>query len=280
VPIANRSDVASTPNGASVSVIIPAYNRRQIVGRAIQSVLNQTFLPKEVFIIDDGSNDGTPDFVAEMFPQVTLLRRGTNQGAAAARNLGLTMASGDFIAFLDSDDFWMPTYLEKQITALAGSSSAAFGYCGRYQIANDKRSVMCCPIDPDNLLKSMLMDCFVHTMSQVVIPRKVLERVGKHFDERLSTCEDWELYLRLLTVGEAVRVDEELLVKHWLPDSYAFRNGGENWAQGCFGTLDIFYSRPESAPYADLRPILEERLRRELASHLAIFERGVLRKTS
>src|SRR5262249_44576812 len=152
-------------------------------GRAIQSVLNQTFSPEEILVIDDGSTDGTPDFVAEIFPSVTLVRYETNRGAAAARNTGLTMASGDFIAFLDSDDFWMPTYLEKQIDALVANPSAAFGYCGRYQIANNKRSVTCSPINSDDLLKSMLMDCFVHTMSQVVMPRRALERVGKHFDE-------------------------------------------------------------------------------------------------
>lgn len=101
---------------ANVSVIIPAYRAAATIGRAVRSVLTQTTPAAEVLVVDDGSPDDLVAALAEFGEQVTLLRK-TNGGAASARNLGIEMASGNLIAFLDADDYWEPTKLERQLEA-------------------------------------------------------------------------------------------------------------------------------------------------------------------
>src|SRR5690348_13015928 len=98
----------------SISTIIPAYNAAKMIGRALDSVLAQTHLSDEILVIDDGSQDNLPDAVAGYGNQVTLIRQ-ANGGAASARNRGIDQAQGDLIAFLDADDFWEPTKLERQL---------------------------------------------------------------------------------------------------------------------------------------------------------------------
>lgn len=101
-------------NAPTVSVIIPTYNRRNLVELALVSVVQQTYQDYEIIVVDDGSTDGTASWVGLHYPQVRLIQRQENQGVAAARNIGVCEARGRFIAFLDSDDQWLPTYLERQ----------------------------------------------------------------------------------------------------------------------------------------------------------------------
>lgn len=103
---------------ANVSVIIPAYRAAATIGRAVQSVLAQTVRPDEILVIDDGSPDDLAAALAEFGDRVTLIRK-ANGGAASARNLGIERATGDFIAFLDADDYWSPTKLEQQLRIFA-----------------------------------------------------------------------------------------------------------------------------------------------------------------
>ena len=104
----------------SVSVVIPTYNRRDTLARALDSVFAQTRTPFEVIVVDDGSNDGTSDWVREVYPEVRLLEQ-ENQGVSAARNYGIREASGTWLAFLDSDDAWFPEKLASQVQALETS---------------------------------------------------------------------------------------------------------------------------------------------------------------
>src|SRR5713226_7707474 len=99
----------------TVSVIMPTFNRRRVIGRAISSVLSQTYSDYELIVIDDGSTDGTSDWLAQEYPGVRLIRCASNRGAAGARNFGFEAARGEFIAFLDSDDVWTPEYLQHHI---------------------------------------------------------------------------------------------------------------------------------------------------------------------
>jgi len=117
-----------------VSVIIPTYNRVGVLYYALNSVLNQTMQDFEVFVVDDASTDKTPEYVASITdPRVHYIRLPTNRFAAAARNAGMERARGGYIAFLDSDDQWWPTKLEKQV-ALLDSLSDEWGcsYGGAY----------------------------------------------------------------------------------------------------------------------------------------------------
>jgi len=101
----------------TVSVIIPTYNRAHLVGRSIQSVINQTYQDFEIIVVDDGSTDNTEDIIKEFQKKdkrIKHIKHNKNKGGSAARNTGIRAARGEYIAFLDSDDEWMPTKLEKQ----------------------------------------------------------------------------------------------------------------------------------------------------------------------
>lgn len=105
-------------NESIISVVIPAYNAGPYIGRAIESVLNQTVLPAEILIVDDGSTDNTIEVVGSYGNRVRLIEQ-ANAGASAARNAGIEAATGEWIAFLDGDDEWIPEKLERQIELLA-----------------------------------------------------------------------------------------------------------------------------------------------------------------
>ena len=112
-----------TEKTPKVSVIIPTYNRAHLVGRAIRSVLNQTYQDFEIIVVDDGSTDNTEEVVKSFNdPRIRYIRHEENKGAAAARNTGIKAAKGKFIAFQDSDDEWLPKKLEKQMEAFDNAS--------------------------------------------------------------------------------------------------------------------------------------------------------------
>jgi glycosyltransferase involved in cell wall biosynthesis len=110
-----------------ISAVIPTYNRAALVGRAVQSILAQTRPPDEVLVVDDGSTDDTEAVVRRLGPRVTYLRQ-ENAGASAARNHGVDAASGEFVAFLDSDDVWSPDYLARIARAIADTDGRALTY--------------------------------------------------------------------------------------------------------------------------------------------------------
>ena len=125
----------------TVSVIIPTYNRAHLVGRAIQSVLEQTYKDFELIVIDDGSNDNTEYIIKEFQKKdkrIKYIAYKKNKGGSAARNAGIKSSKGEYIAFLDSDDEWLSEKLEKQIR-LFSSMPAKVGviYCGRYDFDDD-----------------------------------------------------------------------------------------------------------------------------------------------
>ncbi|SVB83840.1 uncharacterized protein METZ01_LOCUS236694, partial [marine metagenome] len=97
-----------------ISVIIPTYNRRNTLPRAVESVLNQIYKPIEIIVVDDGSTDGAKEMCSEMYPLVRYIYQ-ANSGVSSARNTGIKSASGDWIALLDSDDEWLPDKLEIQV---------------------------------------------------------------------------------------------------------------------------------------------------------------------
>ena len=100
----------------NISVVIPTYNRKHTLPRAIASVLNQTLQPTEIIMVDDGSTDGTADWIQETYPRINPISQ-SNKGVSAARNIGIKYAKCDWIALLDSDDEWLPDKLERQVEA-------------------------------------------------------------------------------------------------------------------------------------------------------------------
>lgn len=210
----------------AVSVIVPAFNRRDSIVDAVRSVLRQTFRDIEVLVVDDGSTDDTIAALGAVDdPRVRLLAHTTNRGVSAARNTGLREAAADWIAFQDSDDEWLPAKLEKQMTRLAGFGSGAVAcYCGMAIVeqCNDRASLRYVPpsslkVVEGDILPALLETSFVSTQT-LVVRGDALRAVGG-FDEALPALVDWECMLRLTARGPIAFVDEPLVVQRFSGNS-------------------------------------------------------------
>ncbi len=195
------------------SAVIPAYNRKDRIQPTIESVLNQSVLPREIIVVDDGSTDGTSEFIKSTFPDVKVVTQ-ANQGVSAARNRGIMEAKGEWVAFLDSDDEWLPSKLEIQSSWLRNHPDIKICHCDEIWIRNQVR------VNPGKRHKKqggwIYLNCLplcVISPSAVVINQEIFDEVGV-FDECLPACEDYELWLRITPKFEVGYVDRQLLVKH------------------------------------------------------------------
>ncbi|TXH03199.1 MAG: glycosyltransferase family 2 protein [Nevskiaceae bacterium] len=202
----------STPRPL-VSVILPTYNRGYVIRRAVDSVLAQTYPNFELIVVDDGSKDDTLQILSEYTdPRLKVVVPGKNGGAAVARNRGLAVARGDYIAFQDSDDEWLLDKLEKQVAELERHPQAAVCVAGIICVPYDNRGVgYWSPraLDRDDDFLALFRYGFVFSTPAWMIRRSALEKVG-YFDESMSTWEDWELSIRLDAFGGFVALDEPL----------------------------------------------------------------------
>lgn len=182
-----------------ISVIIPTYNRAHLVGRAIQSVLNQTFQDFEIIVVDDGSTDNTEEVVrAFNDPRIHYIRHKGNYGASAARNTGIRVAKGEYVAFLDSDDEWSPTKLELQVRAfraLDDSYALVFGCIEHVDEEGVPIAIGKLPMS-HSLFHQLLRRNVLGSCSGAMIRKSVLSEVGG-FDERLPARQDLDLWLRI-----------------------------------------------------------------------------------
>jgi glycosyltransferase involved in cell wall biosynthesis len=198
------------------TVVMPAHNTAAIVGAAIRSVLQQTCPDFELIVVDDGSTDETADAVTAMCSdsRIVLVRQ-ANSGAASARNNAMGRARGEYISFIDSDDLWMPTYLEAMQSALDQTPDAGFAYTdawtldpaarriGKTTAMEWQRPPAVPPPTAELLLLALLDRNFVYTA--VSVRRSVIEDVGP-FDESLRGAIDYEMWLRIAARGyRAVR---------------------------------------------------------------------------
>ena len=197
----------------NISVVIPTYNRKELLKRSIDSVINQTIKPSEIIIVDDGSNDGTEAMVKKKYDSLKLIKQ-KNKGASAARNSGIKASSGEWICFLDSDDEWKNDKLEKQITAVANNSDYKFFHSNEIWIKNGKR------INQKKKHKKYGGDIFKKCLdmcrispSSVLIDKNIFEEIG-FFNENLVVCEDYELWLRICDKYEVFFIDESLIFKY------------------------------------------------------------------
>lgn len=200
-----------------VTVIIPAYNAAEYLCKTIDSVLNQTFSNFEVFIIDDGSSDRTSEIAAsynQLDQRVRYLPQ-TNQGVSASRNRGIQLSQGEFLAFLDADDQWLPDKLEAHLHHFSQSPTLGISF-GRVEFmtfqgeptnsfSNSKRS----NLQPQDLYYENL----IITPSNAIIRKAVLEQIGC-FDPELSGTEDAELFLRTICAGWDIEGLDRVLVRY------------------------------------------------------------------
>ncbi len=197
----------------TVSVIIPTYNRRALLTEAIDSVLRQTFQDFELVVVDDGSTDGTRDAVISFDdPRVRYLFQ-TNAGVAAARNWGVASSRAPLIAFLDSDDTWMPEKLRVQVDYLERNPHISLCQTEEVWVRDGRR------VNPAEkhrkhsgwIFRECVPLCIV-SPSAVMMRREAFGALGG-FDESLRACEDYDLWLRAALRYEIHTLPEALVTK-------------------------------------------------------------------
>lgn len=200
-------------NSFSISVVIPTFNRLIYLERAIKSVLNQTISVNEIIIVDDGSDDGTSEFIHSNYPNLKYIFQ-SNSGVSAARNTGIKAASSNWIAFLDSDDAWVTNKIQKQITELELNPEMNFCHSNEIWIRNGRE------IKQKNTHKKFGGFIFDKCLDKcrispsTVICRKSLLIKLNGFDEDLSICEDYDLWLRITSDNPVIYIEKPLIIKY------------------------------------------------------------------
>ena len=211
----------SVPSEEKVSVIIPTYNRETTIARAIRSVIDQTWPNFEIIVVDDCSTDHTREIVEGIGDdRIRYIYLEQNGGASRARNTGIRHAECEYIAFLDSDDEWLPEKLEKQMhEMLRMPEQVGVVYCRMWARQEGRDPIVCPPLSmgrerlAGNLLAELVEDNLIGTPA-ILARKKCLEQVGG-FDERLRCLEDWDMVCRIAEQWEIGFVDEVLAEVHY-----------------------------------------------------------------
>lgn len=226
------ADVKETEKNL-VSVVIPTYNRKHTIRRCIDSVLAQTYRAIEVIIVDDCSTDGTMEYVDELYGEVTdiniiYVRNDDNLGASASRNAGVSYANGEYIAFHDSDDEWLPDKLEKQMTAFLQADEKVGVVYSMFEHRGEQYSEVFPPKNIDlsvktgHVLPTVLINPLVG-MITLVMRKDVFVKLGG-FNEQLRSLEDYEFTIRIAREYEFLLIDEVLAIAYESAGSVGSRN--------------------------------------------------------
>jgi len=198
-----------------VSVVIPTYNREKLIISAINSLKNQTYKNIEIVVVDDCSTDNTHNVMKmqmEMDKRIIYVKQKENKGAPSARNKGIEVATGELIAFLDSDDEWLPLKLEKQIEKFNEDDSIGVVYTGvKNVIGSNVRSEFIPQEAKADMLTELLKGNCVGTTSTVVVKKNLLLQV-QGFDINLPSCQDWDLWVRLSMITNFGVIKEALVL--------------------------------------------------------------------
>lgn len=202
-----------------VSVVIPTFNRANTIVRAVTSVLNQTYEDFELIIIDDGSKDNTKEVIAQIQDtRVRYIKSPINRGAANARNSGIRAAKGEYIAFQDSDDEWLPDKLKLQVEAMDGSAPEVGLVYTRFYYEREEGRLEWPPISVPMQQKSGHI--FAHLLNYnpvggptMLVRKECFQTVGL-FDTELRSMEDYELALRIAKRYQLLLIDELLVKAH------------------------------------------------------------------
>lgn len=197
-----------------LSVVIPTYNRAHTLKRALDSVLGQSLLPQEIIVVDDGSQDHSAALLAQYQNQITVLRLNANHGVSFARNRGIEIAQNEWIAFLDSDDEWLPQKCAKQWALFLERPHLRVLHSDEMWIRHGVR------VNPSKKYQKRGGWIFEHCLplcaispSTVMIHREVFARLGM-FREDFKVCEDYDLWLKLSAQYEVGYVPEILIKKY------------------------------------------------------------------
>lgn len=211
-----------------VSAIITTYNRRAFVHEAVDSVLAQTYGDWELIVVDDGSTDGTDEALRRYGEKLRYIFQ-KNEGASAARNRGLELAGGEFVAFLDSDDLWLPRKLQVQVACMDGHPDCQICYTDEIWIRRGRR------VNPKKRHAKYSGEIYSHCLplciispSSALMRRGLFKEVGA-FDPTLPVCEDYDLWLRVAASFPVFFIPQQLIVKRGgHPDQLSQRSWGND----------------------------------------------------
>ncbi|SRR5882762_283850 len=263
-------------NKSLVSIIIPTYNRADVISETIDNVFSQTYKNFELIVVDDGSTDGTPAILRKYANRIRVITQ-KNAGPAAARNRGIEVSGGDIIAFQDSDDLWEPTKLERQVALLEKSGdsvpcclcSASFGFVGGKSYTSFDISDIASPHEEGLWLNvaEILATRLVLFNQTVAIRRSAIEKVGV-FDESLRYLEDYDLPLRLANEGPWAIIRDPLVI---------YREGAANSFSKQAARDPIILKQCEitiiERALARVQDQADSKVRRRLSCRLQLFRR-------
>ncbi|MFQ5744933.1 MAG: glycosyltransferase family 2 protein [Acidobacteriota bacterium] len=253
-----------------ISVIIPTYNRAAVLPRALDSVLAQSRPPAELIVVDDGSTDGTASLVHERYPDAIYIPQ-ANRGVSGARNRGISRASSSWIAFLDSDDAWLPDKLRRQVDSIEAEVMCQVCHTDEIWIRNGRRANAMKKHAKSGgwIFRQCLPRCCI-SPSSILMHRRVFDAVGT-FDETLPACEDYDLWLRVTAVFPVHFVAEPLLTKY---------GGHDDQLSRSYWGMDRFRVRALEKILASgiLQPEDAEAARRMLIDKLCIYLQGARKR--
>lgn len=243
-----------------VSVIIPTYNYGRFLPRALESVLSQTYTDYEIIVVDDGSTDETYQVVAEYKNKVKYLTK-ENGGVATARNVGIQVANGNYIAFLDADDAWVPHKLAIQVEYLDNNPEFGMVYAdmAHYVSGRKVHDAYLCErgykhIAQGWIFKNLLSECFIFTPT-VLVRKSCFDVVGLH-DPKLRTCQDIDMWLRIAEQYQIGFIDQPLAVRH--DHSH---NSTKNWDNYLGNPIRMFKKLEATQTDESMRAIIQNRLK-------------------
>lgn len=195
-----------------VSVIIPVYNRRDMLCQAVESVLAQSYENLELIVVDDGSTENVPAVLAAHADTVTLLTR-ENRGVSAARNFGVSRSRGKYVAFLDSDDLWLPEKLNRQVAYLEANPEIHICQTEEIWIKNGRRiNPRKKHRKPSGMIFMPSLELCLVSPSAVMLKKDFFLETGG-FDESLPACEDYDLWLRISCRYPVHLIADPLVIK-------------------------------------------------------------------
>jgi glycosyltransferase involved in cell wall biosynthesis len=230
-----------------VSVIITTYNRKHLLKKAVSSVLAQTYPAIEIIIVDDGSVDGTGEFVAGYTqPNVRYIRQ-DNQGVAGARNTGILAAQGKYINFLEDDDTLYPTKIERQVKILKDHPELGLVHCGWDWTDLDGNKIERSPRLPEkDWLENLVIGCYL-LMHTPLTCKECFDKVGL-FSKELVYTADWDMWLRIARAGFRFGVIQECLCAYVIHPS-SMTEKVQLLEKAALGTLKSNFDDPRLPPH-------------------------------
>lgn len=248
----------------SVSVVIPSYNRGATLMRAIKSVFAQDYPISEIIVVDDNSTDDTREILEKLGSRVTWFVNPTNMGSQYSRNRGVTASTGEFVAFLDSDDVWRKDKIRLQVQAAQDYAEACVT-CGYRQLGATGKSF----VPPAEI---RLENAFVHNIvgptSNILVSRSVIDAVGL-FDPTMPSCQDWEFFVRVMQRQPIIGVREILTSQDTASESRI----SNNRAKVISGHSALYRRTRATRQYRSLP--LQRRLAVRARQQLALMKRSL-----